>query len=199
MITVINYRMGNLRSVAKALELSGRSVSVSSAPEDILRADSVVLPGVGAFSTGMKNLEELGLIPAIIETVKKGRPFLGICLGMQLMFEKSREGAKCPGIGLLKGEVKRFDSRLRVPHVGWNTVRTVRSSSLFQEILDGSHFYFVHSYYAQPCDRKIILGTTQYGIEFASAIQKDNIFLTQFHPEKSHEKGLRLLSNFCSL
>ena len=199
MITVINYRMGNLRSVAKALELSGRSVSVSSDPGDILRADSVVLPGVGAFSTGMKNLEALGLIPAIIETVKKGRPFLGICLGMQLMFEKSREGEKCPGIGLLKGEVKRFDSRLRVPHVGWNTVRTGRDSRLFQGIPDGSHFYFVHSYYAQPRDGEIILGTTQYGIEFASAVQKDNIFLTQFHPEKSHEKGLRLLSNFCSL
>lgn len=199
MITVIDYGMGNLRSVAKALELSGRKVRVSGDPEDITGADSIVLPGVGAFSTGMKNLEALGLIPSIIEAVGKGKPFLGICLGMQLVFEKSREGEERPGIGILKGSVKKFGSGVRVPHVGWNTVRARKDSALFEGTTSPAYFYFVHSYYAEPEDKSVILGTTCYGAEFASAVEKDNIYLTQFHPEKSHKRGLALLNNFCGL
>ncbi len=199
MITVIDYGMGNLRSVAKALELSGRKVRVSGNPEDIAGSDSIVLPGVGAFSTGMKNLESLGLIPSIIEAVRKGKPFLGICLGMQLVFEKSREGESRPGIGILKGSVKKFGSGVRVPHVGWNTVRARKDSALLEGTGLPAYFYFVHSYYAEPEDKDIILGTTCYGVEFASAVEKGNIYLTQFHPEKSHKKGLALLDNFCGL
>lgn len=199
MITVIDYGMGNLRSVAKALELSGREVRVSGSPEDIAASDSIVLPGVGAFSTGMKNLEDRGLIPPLTEAVRKGKPFLGICLGMQLVFEKSGEGESRPGIGLLKGSVRKFGSGVRIPHVGWNTVRTRKNSPLFYEADSPAYFYFVHSYYVEPEDESIILGTTFYGVEFASAVEKDNIHLTQFHPEKSHKKGLSLLTNFCKL
>jgi imidazole glycerol-phosphate synthase subunit HisH len=199
LIAVIDYGMGNLRSVAKALELSGGEVSVSASPDDILRADSIVLPGVGAFSAGMKNLESLGLIPAIKEAVKEGKPFLGICLGMQLMFDESEEGAKCPGLGLLRGGVKRFGGEMRVPHVGWNTVVPSRKSRLFSGIEGGSYFYFVHSYYVEPAEGEIVLAETSYGVEFASAAVKDNLYLVQFHPEKSRDGGLRLLANFSGL
>ncbi len=199
MITVIDYRMGNLRSVAKALELSGRQVMVSSRPEDILRAGLLVLPGVGAFSKGMDNLNELGVIPHISEKVKQGTPLLGICLGMQLMLQMSQEGDKKPGIGLLRGVVKRFGPGLRVPHVGWNTVSAKKSSPLFKGIPAESYFYFVHSYYAVPENGEYVLAETDYGVRFASAICKENIFLTQFHPEKSHDTGLKMLKNFCNL
>ncbi len=199
MITVIDYRMGNLRSVAKALELSGKQVMVSSRPEDILRAGLLVLPGVGAYSKGMENLNELGIIPHISEKVKQGTPLLGICLGMQLMLQMSQEGDKKPGIGLLRGVVKRFGPGLRVPHVGWNTVSAKKSSPLFKGIPPDSYFYFVHSYYAVPENEEYVLAETDYGVSFASAICKENLFLTQFHPEKSQDIGLKMLKNFCNL
>jgi imidazole glycerol-phosphate synthase subunit HisH len=189
--------MGNLRSVAKALELSGEKVLVSRSPEDILKADSIILPGVGAFSSGMKNLEKFGLIPFIIKALEKGKPFLGICLGMQLLFEKSEEGSECPGLGVLKGTVKRFPQGLRVPHVGWNSVHFSKTGGLFKGIPDKSYFYFVHSYYTEPDDKNIIASKTSYGFDFVSSVRKDNIYLTQFHPEKSHKTGLKLLENFC--
>ncbi len=199
MITVIDYGMGNLRSVARALELSGGSVKVSSSARDILQADSVVLPGVGAFSKGMMNLNAMGLTSALMEAINTGKPFLGICLGMQLMYEGSEEGPACPGLGVFKGKVKRFDSRVRVPHVGWNTVRTEGGNPLFKGIDQGDYFYFVHSYYAAPKADEFTTGRTVYGDEFASAIRRKNVYLTQFHPEKSQEKGMRLLRNFCKL
>lgn len=196
MIAVVDYGMGNLRSVAKALELSGAEVAVSGSPKDILAADSVVLPGVGAFSKGMENLHKLGLVSAVLDAVKKGKPFLGICLGMQLMFEKSEEGAGCPGLGVLKGGVGRFPPGLRVPHVGWNIVSCPSRAGLFEGLPRENYFYFVHSYFARPGAGEIVVASSTYGIEFAAAVKCGNMHLVQFHPEKSRESGMKLLANF---
>ncbi len=200
MIAVINYRMGNLRSVAKALELTGERVVVSGETGDIRQADSIILPGVGSFSVGIRNLCRLGLLPAIREAIEEGKPFLGICLGMQLLFEKSEEGAvECEGMGVIKGHVKRFSTNMRVPHTGWNRVWSMGGNPLFNGIPDGSHFYFVHSYYVTPEKKSVAAASTVYGIEFTSAIRHNNIYATQFHPEKSHARGLKVLDNFSKL
>lgn len=199
MITVVDYGMGNLMSVAKALELSGRKISISSEPREILEADALVLPGVGAFRAGMENLQKLGLAQALIEFAGSGKPFLGICLGMQLMFEASEEGGGAGGLGVFNGTVKRFRPGVKVPHVGWNTVSMDPRCAVFEGIENRAAFYFVHSYYAEPACAGICAATTEYGAGFCSAASKGNVFLVQFHPEKSQANGLKLLSNFCNL
>ena len=203
MIAVVDYGRGNLRSVQKALEKVGYTVLVTSDSQQILNARSIILPGVGAFKDCIHNLEKLNLVEPILKSIKRGKPFLGICLGLQILFTESEEFGKTPGLNLVKGRVLRLSGRskkahirLKVPHMGWNSLSIKKNSPLFSGIEDGSFFYFVHSYYVVPDDEDIVATTTSYGIEFASSIQKENIFACQFHPEKSQQVGLKLLSNF---
>lgn len=199
MIAVIDYGMGNLRSVVRGLGAAGAEVLLTDSAPEVSSASAVVLPGVGAYGMGASNLETLGLVPAIKTAVEAGKPFLGICLGMQLLFEESEESGGCRGLGILSGRVERFRGRVKVPHVGWNTVNYRGGGKLFEGIPDGSRFYFVHSYYAVPAERGIISAFTVHGTEFASALEHGNIFATQFHPEKSHTGGLKILESFCRL
>ena len=203
MIAVVDYGMGNLRSVQKALEKVGCTVLVTSSPQHILDARAVVLPGVGAFKDCIHSLEKLGLIAPIVKSVSEGKPFLGICLGLQILFTESEEFGVTPGLNLIKGRVIRFPRvggvppvPLKVPHMGWNAISLKRDLPLFHGIEDGSFFYFVHSYYVTPEEEGVVATTTSYGIEFTSSIQKDNVFACQFHPEKSQQVGLQLLGNF---
>jgi len=189
--------MGNLRSVSKALEKVGGEVKISSSVEDIEKAEAIILPGVGAFYQAMENLKSQGIVAPLCQAIDSGKLFLGICLGLQLLFEESEEG-NCKGLNVLPGKVKKFQIEdLKVPHMGWNGIRFKDSQlSLLEGIPEGSYFYFAHSYYVAPTDEEVILTMTEYGIPFTSAVRKDNIFGVQFHPEKSGEKGLRLLENF---
>ena len=197
MITIIDYGMGNLRSVQKALEALGATALISADPEDILKADSLILPGVGSFGAAMKNIVEQKLKQPIVDFIKTGKPFLGICLGLQLLFEFSEETPDRAGLGIIKGSVKKISSNLRVPHMGWNQLKfKQKGSPLLSNISENSFVYFVHSYYVEPLEPGINLTTTDYGIEFTSAIQKDNIVATQFHPEKSGAVGQQILRNF---
>ncbi|MCK4904780.1 imidazole glycerol phosphate synthase subunit HisH [bacterium] len=202
MIAIIDYGMGNLRSVSKALESVGAKTIVTNKPEDIKSADAVILPGVGAFYRGMENLKDKKLLPVISEAVKSKKPFLGICLGLQLLFTESEEHGISKGLGLIKGRVKKFSSGLKIPHMGWNQIRLKtedqrpKTINLFKDIPDESYFYFVHSYYVEPEDKNTIIATTNYGENFVSAINKDNIWGVQFHPEKSSDLGLKILKNF---
>lgn len=193
--------MGNLRSVAKALERAGAEVKISHNAKDMQRADAIVLPGVGAFGQGMKHLKELELTSALTDEINSGKPFLGICLGMQLLFTYSEEHGKHRGLNILEGTVKRFPAKLKIPHMGWNQIiftlqRGNKKKGIFDGIPNKSYFYFVHSYYIIPKNKNIITATTDYGIQFASSIQKDKIFGVQFHPEKSQTLGLKILKNF---
>lgn len=200
MIAVIDYGLGNLRSVSKALESLGADVMVTNNPENILKAKAVVLPGVGAFNQGMKNINKLKLAGVISDAIRERKPFLGICLGLQLLFTESEEHGISKGLDLIKGKVKRFTDVVKIPHMGWNKVSLKKeNSSLFNDVPKDSYFYFVHSYYVQPDDEAVILGGTEYGIEFTSVINKDNIWAMQFHPEKSSDVGLKILKNFISL
>lgn len=207
MITVIDYGSGNLLSVAKALEKAGNvSVRVSRRPEDLASADHLVLPGVGAFGDCRRNLDETGLVEPLLEHLRKGKPFLGICVGMQLLFTEGHEFGRHAGLDLIPGAVIPFSKdmvdpldaarHLKVPHMGWNPVRQVRSHPLWQGIPDGSHFYFVHSFHGVPTRAGDRAGESDYGIPFAAAVARENIFATQFHPEKSQRYGLQLLENF---
>ena len=201
MITIIDYGMGNLRSVQKAFEFYYSKVRISSSFEDILTSDKVVLPGVGAFGVAMQELKKRGLTDAILDSIKKQKPFLGICLGLQLLFSESEEGDKTAGLGVLKGTVKRFQDKqdLKIPHMGWNTIRLKAQGSrlkALEGIPDGSYMYFVHSYYVEPEDRNVVLCETEYGDVFTSGICKDNICAFQFHPEKSQSVGLKIIKNF---
>ena len=195
MIAIIDYGMGNLASVYNAFVKTGcPDIEITSDPARVMAADKLVLPGVGAFEDAMKNLRRDGLIEPILENVARGKPFLGICLGYQLMFEKSYEGGEFPGLGLLKGSVVRFEVTLPVPHMGWNeTVFRDGSGPLFDEFSGGVYFYFDHAYIPLPEDESVIAGTTEYQTEFVSAVRKGNIFGAQFHPEKSHENGLKII------
>ena len=202
-IAVIDYGMGNLRSVAKALELVGAKAVVSDDPKKILSAQAVVFPGVGSFGPAMNNLKEKGLDETIKDAIFRGRFFLGLCLGFQLLFEVSYEEGKHKGLGVLRGEVPKFripekkGASLRIPHMGWNTVKsTAAGEKMFKGIPDNSYFYFVHSYYCAPKDKGVIAGKTSYGIDFCSAMVKNAIWACQFHPEKSGKNGIRLLGNF---
>lgn len=203
MIAIIDYGMGNLRSVQKGFEKVGFEAVVTSEPNVVLEADRVVLPGVGAFRDCMRNLEQGGFIDPILRVIREGRPFLGICLGLQLLFTESEEFGLHAGLNIIPGRVVRFpegmrqdDEELKVPHMGWNQISVKRRPQAFAGIQDGAAFYFVHSYYVRPEDPSVVATTTDYGMEFCSSIWKDNIVATQFHPEKSQEQGLAILKNF---
>lgn len=201
MIAIIDYDMGNLRSVAKAFEKVGAEATPTRDASVIANATHVVLPGVGAFKDCMRNLEEYGLVEPIMKAVASGKPFLGICLGLQLLFDESEEFGPHRGLGVIKGRVVRFpnERELKVPHMGWNEAKKKKTSRLLEGIGDGSYFYFVHSYYAVPDDPSVTLTSTDYGIEFTSSVEKDNVMACQFHPEKSQKTGLKVLKNFSSM
>jgi glutamine amidotransferase len=198
MIAIIDYGMGNLRSVSKAFEAVGHQAVVTRDPHVIGNASHVVLPGVGAFGDCMANLQHYDLIEPVRAAIRSGKPFLGICLGLQLLFTESEEFGVHRGLEIVPGRVRRFaiDPGLKVPHMGWNEVRYRRDCPVFEGIPDGSHWYFVHSYYVDPADQAVVAAATTYGDPFVSAIWKDNIVACQFHPEKSQTVGLRLIKNF---
>ena len=202
MIAVVDYGMGNLRSVEKAIARTGAAVRVTSDPRRILDARGVVLPGVGAFGACMDNLASRGLVDTVRTVVASGKPFLGICLGLQLLFEESEEFGPIRGLGILPGRVVRFGGRaldgLKIPQMGWNRLKIGRPVAELGGIDDGAYVYFVHSYYVEPSDPDLIVATTDYGVEFAAAIAWKNVFACQFHPEKSQAVGLRLLENFAA-
>lgn len=193
---VVDYGMGNLRSVSKALERVGFDVVISPDPDEVRSAEALVLPGVGAFKDAMENLKRLGLLKEILRHIEKGKPYLGICLGLQLLFERSYEFGKAEGFGVLEGDVVLLPKTVKVPHIGWNQLWKKRSSDLLEHIEDGEYFYFVHSYHVVPKRQEVILTTTDYGVDFVSSVEYENIFAVQFHPEKSQKAGLRLLQNF---
>lgn len=204
MITIIDYGMGNLRSVHKAFERFCPNVIVSSSAKDIARSDKIILPGVGAFKVAMDELRKRNLIDPIKTSIKKGKPFLGICLGLQLLFSESEEGGKIKGLDIIKGKVKRFKEKsgLKIPHMGWNQIRTKSikpRTTILDGVKNGSYMYFVHSYYAAPKDKKVILCETDYGENFTSGVCKDNVYGFQFHPEKSQATGLKIIENFTKL
>lgn len=188
--------MGNLRSVEKAFEKLGFEVAISNDPGFIKQADGVVLPGVGAFADCMANLLSAGLEDAVRESIDSNKPFLGICLGLQLLFKESEEDGIHKGLGIFNGRVHRLPDSQKIPHMGWNQVRYTDKPSIFEGIAEGSNFYFVHSYYVDPTDTEIIATTTDYGLIFTSSIWFKNIFAVQFHPEKSGGVGLKVLENF---
>ena len=200
-VTVIDYGVGNLRSVTKALEFLGCQVTLTSDPEIVARADKLVLPGVGAFGAGMANLQRLSLVEAIRDAIRRGTPLLGICLGLQLLFDESEEMGHYDGLKLVRGKVVRFPDQndIRIPHMGWNALQIHKPEPLFKGVADGAMVYFVHSYFPVPDDPSVIAATTEHGVEFVSAIAIDNIFGTQFHPEKSSKVGLQILRNFVAL
>lgn len=210
MLVLIDYGMGNLRSVEKAFRKLGCEIKPSSSARDVEDASALVLPGVGAFPDCVKNLERFGLVTPLLNAIKAGKPFLGICLGFQVLFEESEEFGPCPGLAVFAGKVKRFSDHmpdpgskngafLKVPHMGWNAVKLRKNHPALEGILSGSFFYFLHSFYVSPADPDLVATETNYGIDFASAIAKDNVIATQFHPEKSQQKGLKLLDNFAKM
>jgi len=207
MLVIVDYGMGNLRSVAKAFEHLGLPAKISSIPAEIERADRLVLPGVGAFEDAMTALTSRSLAEPIRSFIKSGKPFLGICLGLQLLFDTSYEDGTHQGLGVWGGKCVRFDfstdpkaSELKIPHMGWNTLAKQNACPLLAGIPDGSYVYFVHSYYVAPNDKNITTTLTEYGpVSFTSAAWKDNVFATQFHPEKSQRVGLKMLQNFIDI
>ena len=203
MITIINYNAGNLRNVQKVFDLYDCKTCISASKDDILKSQGLILPGVGHFSDGMKNLENLGLVQAIQDAVfKKKIPILGICLGMQLMSFVGFEGEEKSGLGLLQMDCKHLeigDSSLRIPHIGWNSINVNSASRLLKGVPDKSDFYFVHSYAVQTKDNSIVSSTSNYGKEFISSIEFGNIFATQFHPEKSQKYGQIIIKNFVDI
>lgn len=199
MLALIDYGVGNLHSVAKALEFVGGDVKLTCAADDIELADKIVLPGVGAFGDCMNNLAATGLIPTIKAQIAAGKPLLGICVGLQILFEGSEESPNVAGLGVFSGRVKKICAGgLKIPHMGWNAIK-FGGSKLFAGLQGEPYYYFVHSYHAAPDDRNIIAATTDYGETITAAIEQDNVFATQFHPEKSGDVGLHVLKNFLDL
>ncbi|MBR6013882.1 MAG: imidazole glycerol phosphate synthase subunit HisH [Selenomonadaceae bacterium] len=199
MTALIDYGAGNLYSVEKALTAVGADVKVTSNKEDLKRAKKIILPGVGAFGDCMKNLESTGLIPTILEEVAAGKFLLGICVGLQILFEESEESPNVKGLGIFKGKVKKISAEnLKVPHMGWNSVE-IKNSKIFSGVENKSYFYFVHSFHAMPDDKNLVTVSTDYGEKITAAVEHKNIFAVQFHPEKSGDVGLRVLKNFLSL
>lgn len=196
MIAIVDYGMGNLRSVQKAFEFLGVPAMITDQPEDVERAERVVLPGVGAFGDAMRNLRQAGLVDPIAKAISEGRPFLGICLGLQLMFSESEEMGRHRGLDVLPGKVCRFPEGERIPQIGWNQIHIRRDTTLLDGVPDGAFFYFVHSYYVAP-DREVdAVATTDYGIDYVSIAGHGRAFGVQFHPEKSQDAGLKILKNF---
>ncbi len=200
-IGIIDYGMGNLRSVYKAFEKMGGKCKIITAPEEILKMDKIVLPGVGAIKDCMENLKRMNLIDAIYEFVKTGKYFLGICLGMQALLEESTEFGNVKALGLIEGKVIKFENlgNLPVPHMGWNSIKVVKKTPLLEGIKDGDFFYFAHSYYVNLKDKRDEMTLTDYGIDFTSSVNRENIYGVQFHPEKSQKKGLKIIENFIKL
>lgn len=198
MIRIVDYGMGNLRSVQKAFEKLGVAAEIVTSPEQVSSAEKLVLPGVGAFRDAIHELERLKLVGPIREHLRQDKPFLGICLGLQLLFDVSFEDGEWKGLGVLAGDVVRFPPSpdLKVPHMGWNTLELTRPSPLLQGVPADASVYFVHSYYVRPKDESVIAARTNYGISFTSMIARGSLFATQFHPEKSQKVGLKLLENF---
>jgi glutamine amidotransferase len=201
MIAIIDYEMGNLRSVQKGFEKVGHAATITSDPAVLADAEKIVLPGVGAFRDAIGALRERKLVEPIRAAVESGKPFLGICLGLQLLFDKSYEDGEYEGLGIVPGEVVRFQvpRELKVPHMGWNQVKFACRRPVFEGVEDGAYYYFVHSYYVVPQDASVIATETDYGRPFCSSIWRDNLYAVQFHPEKSQAAGLRLLKNFAEL
>jgi glutamine amidotransferase len=210
-ISIIDYGMGNLRSVRKGLEKAGCQANVIHTPQQVSDAQALVLPGVGAFKKCLLNLESLNLITPLLKSIESGKPFLGICLGLQILFSESEEFGKTPGLNVIKGKVIRFKTdesmrtsgngaaHLKIPHMGWNTITIKKENPYLKNTGRSPFLYFVHSYYVSPDNTDIITTTTQYGVEFVSSIWKDNIFACQFHPEKSQSIGLNILKNFADI
>ncbi len=201
MIAIVDYQMGNLRSVQKGFARVGHQATITDKPADLRRADKIVLPGVGAFGDAIDELQRRRLVDPICEAIEAGKPFLGICLGLQLLFDVSYEGGRHEGLGVLRGEVVRFDlpSGYKVPHMGWNQARVLRPVPILQSIPDRAHFYFVHSYYVVPEDKDLAAVETEYHKPFCAMICRGKLFGTQFHPEKSQRHGLAILKNFAEL
>ena len=195
-LVIIDYGAGNLHSVAKAVASQGVRPLVTTSARYLDDADAVIVPGVGAAADTMANLRKHELIEPIREYIASGRPFLGVCMGQQALFDVSEEGGEHPCLGVLPGRVVRLPDGLKVPHMGWNQVRIVRPHPIFDGIPDGSNFYFVHSYYPRPDDAETVIGETEYGVTFPSVVGRDNLVATQFHPEKSGDMGLRMYENF---
>lgn len=201
MIAIIDYDAGNIKSVEKALLLLGQDVVITEDREEILKADKVILPGVGAFGDAMDNLRRTGLDQVIREVTDRGTPFLGICLGLQLLFERSDEAPGVDGLGILKGEILRIPDKegLKIPHMGWNSLHLENDGRLFRGIEEGAYVYFVHSYYLKASDERIVRASTEYSTHIHASVEKDNVFACQFHPEKSSDVGIQILRNFVEL
>ncbi len=201
MIAIIDYGAGNLKSVEKAINFLGEDTVITRDKDEILSADKVILPGVGNFGDCMEKINECNLKNTIYDVVDKKTPFLGICLGLQLLFNESDEAKGVAGLGILDGKIKKFDSDmgLKIPHIGWNSLELLNNGRLFNGVKDNSFVYFVHSYYLDAKDKDIVRAKSDYGIKFEASIEKDNVFACQFHPEKSGETGLKILKNFIEL
>ena len=201
MIAIIDYDAGNLKSVEKALQYLGEECIVTRDKEKLLKADKIILPGVGAFGDAMEKLHKFGLVDVIHKLVKENKPFLGICLGLQLMFESSEEGPGVKGLGLLPGKIVKFPEKegFKIPHMGWNSIDVKEGSRLFKGVSNNSYVYFVHSYYLQAENENDVAATTEYITHVHASVEHDNIFACQFHPEKSGDVGLRILKNFCEI
>lgn len=201
MIAIIDYDAGNIRSVEKALKFLGQDVKITRDPEEILSAEKVILPGVGAFGDAMGKLKEYGLDQVIRKTAGKRTPFLGICLGLQLLFERSDEAPGVEGLGILKGEILRLPEKegYKIPHMGWNSLELVHNGRLFRDLPEDPYVYFVHSYYLKAADETIVKARTEYTTAIDASVEQGNVFACQFHPEKSSETGLKILKNFVEL
>jgi imidazole glycerol-phosphate synthase subunit HisH len=195
MVAIVDYRMGNLHSVQKACTRAGLPSRITARAQDLRRSRAIILPGVGAFGHAMQNLARQRLVGTLKEAAFSGKPLLGVCLGMQLLFETSEEFGRHPGLGIFPGRVRPFPKKYKVPHMGWNSLSIKRRHPLLRSIPDGSYMYFVHSFYCEPADPQLTLATTAYGIEVAAAVGRDNILATQFHPEKSQDLGLHVYRN----
>lgn len=201
MVAIIDYDAGNIKSVEKALQYLGQDVIVTRSDKEILSADAVILPGVGAFGDAMRKLQNYNLIPVIHQVIDHGTPFLGICLGLQLLFDESEESPGVKGLGILPGKIKRIPegNGLKIPHIGWNSLEFPKQGKLYVNLTNEPYVYFVHSYYLEADDPSIVVATTEYNVTIHASVEKDNIFACQFHPEKSSDVGLQILKNFLNV
>ena len=193
-MAVVNYGVGNLRSIRRGLEKSGAEVKITHSPTDLLSSDAIVLPGVGAFAPAVQNMTPIADVVA--EAMKNGKPILGVCLGLQLLFTRSSEGGSVKGLDFISGDIVKLPDAVKTPQMGWNTLNIEQSHPMLDGVKDGSYVYFVHSYYPKPIDSDVVVATTEYGVRFASMVAKKNLLATQFHPEKSSKTGLMMLKNF---